>query len=56
MQIGNDSLFAGLTTGEMSRATIVIDNPRGTAVVGAYATVIDNRSEDATFVAGQPAP
>lgn len=56
VQIGNDSLFAGLTTGEMSRATIVIDNPRGTAVVGAYATVIDNRSEDATFVAGQPAP
>lgn len=56
VQIDNDSLFAGLTTGEMSRATIVIDNPRGTAVVGAYATVIDNRSEDATFVAGQPAP
>lgn len=56
VQIGNDNLFAGLTTGEMSRATIVIDNPRGTAVVGAYATVIDNRSEDATFVAGQPAP
>ncbi|MHB8799321.1 MAG: PKD domain-containing protein [Thermoanaerobaculia bacterium] len=56
VQLGSDSLFAGLTTGEMSRATIVIDNPRGTAVVGAYATVIDNRSEDATFVAGQPAP
>jgi PKD repeat protein len=56
VQIGGDGLFAGLTTGEMSRATIVIDNPRGTAVVGAYATVIDNRSEDATFVAGQPAP
>ena len=26
------------------------------AYVGAYATVIDNLSEDATFVAGQPAP
>ena len=55
-QLSNDELFAGLTTTDAERASIVIDNPRGAARVGAYATVIDRRSLDATFVAGQPVP
>ena len=55
-QIGSADLFAGLTTSDTEAATIVISNPRGTARVGAYATVIDNLSSDATFVAGQPVP
>jgi hypothetical protein len=56
IQFNSSDLFAGLSTDETSRATIVIDNPRGTGRVGAYATVIDNLSEDATFVAGQLVP
>jgi hypothetical protein len=56
VQFNSADLFANLTTGESDKATIVIDNPRGTGLVGAYATVIDNLSDDATFVAGQPAP
>jgi PKD repeat protein len=55
-QIGSDTLFAGLTTTDAERASIVINNPRGAARVGAYATVIDRKSLDATFVAGQPVP
>jgi PKD repeat protein len=55
-QLGSSSLFAGLTTTDAEAASIVISNPRGTARVGAYATVIDNLSSDATFVAGQPVP
>jgi PKD repeat protein len=55
-QINSDVLFKDHETLEEGRASIVIDNPRGTARVGAYATVIDNLSGDATFVAGQPAP
>jgi len=55
-QIGSDDLFAGLTTTDAERASIVINNPRGGARVGAYATVIDRKSLDATFVAGQPVP
>jgi PKD repeat protein len=55
-QLDSDVLFAGLTTTETERASIVISNPRRTARVGAYATVIDRKSLDATFVAGQPAP
>ena len=55
-QIGSADLFAGLTTSDTEAASIVISNPRGTARVGAYATVIDNLSSDATFVAGQPVP
>lgn len=56
VQLNSSELFAGLSTTESSRATVVIDSPRGSAFVGAYATIIDNLSEDATFVAGQPAP
>jgi hypothetical protein len=56
VQLNSSDLFAGLSTDESSRATVVIDTPRGTGYLGAYATVIDNLSEDATFVAGQPAP
>ena len=56
VQLSSADLFAGLSTDDASRATVVIDSPRGTGHVGAYATVIDNKSEDATFVAGQPAP
>ncbi|MBK6406019.1 MAG: hypothetical protein IPF66_13785 [Holophagales bacterium] len=56
VQLSSADLFAGLSTDDSSRATVVIDSPRGTGHVGAYATVIDNKSEDATFVAGQPAP
>lgn len=56
VQLSSADLFSGLSTDESSRATVVIDSPRGTGYVGAYATVIDNKSEDATFVAGQPAP
>ncbi len=56
VQFSSSDLFAGLTTDEASRATVVIDNPRGTGLVGAYATVIDNLSDDATFVAGQLVP
>jgi hypothetical protein len=56
VQFNSSDLFAGLSTDETSRATVVIDNPRGTGLVGAYATVIDNLSDDATFVAGQLVP
>jgi hypothetical protein len=56
VQFSSADLFAGLSTTDSSRATVVIDSPRGTAYVGAYATVIDEKSGDATFVAGQPAP
>ena len=56
VQLNGPDLFAGLTTDDLSRATVVVDNPRGAALVAAYATVIDDKSEDATFVAGQPAP
>ena len=55
-QLSNDELFAGLTTTDAERASIIIDNPRGVARVGSYATVIDRKSLDATFVAGQPVP
>jgi hypothetical protein len=55
-QINSAELFAGLTTTDTERATIVISNPQGTARVGAYATVIDGLSGDATFIAGQPVP
>jgi hypothetical protein len=55
-QLSSSELFGGLTTTDTERASVVISNPRGTARVGAYATVIDNRSGDATFVAGQPTP
>ncbi|MBK6403936.1 MAG: PKD domain-containing protein [Holophagales bacterium] len=56
VQLASADLFANLTTDPSSRATIVIDAPRGTGSVAAYATVIDNLSEDAVFVARQPAP
>ena len=56
LQLNSSTLFGNEVTRPEDRATVVISNPRGTARVGAYATVIDNRSEDATFVAGQPAP
>lgn len=56
VQFDSSTLFAGFSTDDTSRATVVIDSPRGSAYLGAYATVIDNVSEDATFVAGQPAP
>ncbi len=56
VQLNSSDLFAGMSTDETSRATVVIDSPRGTGLVGAYATVIDNLSEDATFVAGQLVP
>ena len=56
VQLNSGDLFSGFSTDDGSRATIIIDNPRGTAFLGAYATVIDQRSGDATFVAGQPAP
>ena len=56
VQLNSSDLFSGFSTDDGSRATIVIDNPRGTAFLGAYATVIDQKSGDATFVAGQPAP
>lgn len=56
VQLASSDLFAGFSTDDVSRATVVIDSPRGSARLGAYATVIDNTSEDATFVAGQPAP
>ena len=55
-QLSSDELFGGLTTTDSQRAAIVINNPRGAARVGAYATVIDRKSLDATFVAGQPVP
>lgn len=55
-QLDDGTLFATLNTTDSEPATIVVKNPRGTARVGAYATVIDNLSGDATFVAGQPAP
>jgi len=56
VQLDNSALFAGLSTDDSSRATVVIDSPRGSAYLGVYATVIDEKSGDATFVAGQPAP
>jgi len=56
VQLNSSDLFAGLTTDDLSRATVVIDSPRGSATVAAYATAIDETSEDATFVAGQPMP
>jgi hypothetical protein len=56
VQLNSPDLFAGLVTDDYSRATVVVDTPRGSALVAAYATVIDDKSEDATFVAGQPAP
>ena|GEM_PF-1919213 len=56
VQLSSADLFETLTTDESSRATVVIDTPRGSGFVGAYATVIDNLSEDAVFVARQPAP
>lgn len=56
VQINSGDLFAGFSTDDASRATIIVENPRGTAYLGTYATVIDQKSGDATFVAGQPAP
>ncbi len=56
VQLASAELFANLSTDESSRATVVIDAPRGSGSVAAYATVIDNLSEDAIFVARPPAP
>lgn len=56
VQLDDSQLFSGFSTDETSRATVVIDTPRGSGYLAAYATVIDDKSEDATFVAGQPAP
>ena len=56
VQLNSADLFSGFSTDDATRATVVIDSPRGTAFLGAYATVIDQKSGDATFVAGQPAP
>ena len=56
VQLNSVDLFEFLTTDESSRATVVIDTPRGNGSLGAYATVIDKMSLDATFVAGQLAP
>jgi hypothetical protein len=56
VQLNSSDLFASLSTDDSTRATVVIDSPRGTGSVGAYATVIDNLSEDAIFVARQPSP
>jgi hypothetical protein len=56
VQLASSDLFGSLSTPDSSRATVVVDSPRGTGSVGAYATVIDNLSEDAIFVARQPAP
>jgi hypothetical protein len=56
VQLDSATLFSGLETSDLARATAVVENPTGSARVGAYATIIDNKSGDATFVAGQPAP
>jgi hypothetical protein len=54
-QVGNAALFGGLD-GDVSRFSIVVDNIDEGVTVGAYATIIDNTSGDATFVRAQPAP
>jgi len=54
-QVNDDALFGGLT-GDLTNMTLVIDSVSGTAPIGAYATVIDNKSGDAILVPGQPTP
>jgi PKD domain len=54
-QVNNGTLFDGLP-GDLSRLSIVIDNIDDGVTMGGYATIIDNKSGDATFVKAQPAP
>ena len=54
-QVSDATLFGGIP-GDRSRLSIVIDNFDDGTTIGAYATVIDNTSGDATFVKAQPVP
>ncbi|HVO52564.1 MAG TPA: PKD domain-containing protein, partial [Thermoanaerobaculia bacterium] len=54
-QLSAGTLFGGLP-GDLSRLSIVIDNVDAGATFGAYATIIDNTSGDATFVKATPVP
>ncbi|KAA0253675.1 PKD domain-containing protein [Acidobacteria bacterium ACD] len=52
----NDNVLFGDVPGDRSNLTVVVDGVSGSVPVAAYATVIDQVSGDATFVAGQPTP
>jgi PKD repeat protein len=54
-QLSAGTLFAGLS-GDLSRVSIVVDNMDDGMTIGAYATIIDNVSGDATFVKATPVP
>ncbi len=54
-QVNNGTLFGGLP-GDLSQLSIVVDNIDDGVTVGGYATIIDNKSGDATFVKAQPVP
>ncbi len=53
--VSNGTLFSGLS-GDLSRVSAVIDNIDAGVTVGAYATIIDNKSGDSTFVRATPVP
>jgi hypothetical protein len=42
--------------GDLSRLSIVVDNIDDGVTIAGYATIIDNKSGDATFVKAQPVP
>jgi hypothetical protein len=54
-QVSAGTLFNGVP-GDLSRVSIVVDNLDDGATIGAYATIIDNTSGDATFVKATPVP
>ena len=54
-QVNNETLFDGLPS-DLSRLSIVVDNIDDGVTIAGYATIIDNKSGDATFVKAQPAP
>jgi PKD repeat protein len=51
----NDAVLFGSLPGNKDRLAIVIDSFDGSPI-SAYATVVDNKSGDATFLKAQPAP
>lgn len=53
VQLNSDLLFGDIP-GDRANLTVVVDGVTGSVPVGAYATVIDRLTGDATFVAGQP--
>jgi hypothetical protein len=54
-QVNSATLYGGLA-GDLGRLSIMVDGIDPGVTIGAYATIIDNTSGDATFVKGTPEP